>query len=92
MLEKSAVSQDESQVIALKALVFLMGEPDRANRFMGVTGATPESIRAGAGEQGFLRGVLEYLCGDEPLLLVFAESAGIAPESVDAAARHLENA
>lgn len=84
------MSHDECQVIALKVLAFLMDEPDQANRFMGVTGATPEPIREGAGEHSFLRGVLEYLCGDEPLLLVFAESAGIAPESIDAAARFLE--
>ena len=84
------MSQEEAQVIALNALTFLVEEPDRARRFMGVTGATPETIREGAGEHGFLRGVLEYLCADEPLLLVFAESAGIAPESIDRAARFLE--
>ncbi len=90
MLKESAVRQNEAKVIALNALAFLVEEPDRVRRFMGVTGATPETIREGAGEHGFLRGVLEYLRADEPLLLVFAELAGIAPESINDAARFLE--
>ena len=84
------MGQDEAEVIALKALAFLVGEPDRVSRFMRVTGTTPETIRAATGAPGFLGGVLEYLRGDQPLLLVFAESAGIAPESIDAAAGFLE--
>ncbi len=89
MLRKSSISQDESQVIALKALAFLASEPDRINRFMGLTGTTPEAIRANATTPVFLAGVLEYLCGDQSLLLAFGESEGFEPELIEAASQRL---
>ncbi|MBC8038516.1 MAG: DUF3572 domain-containing protein [Rhizobiales bacterium] len=90
MLKKSSISHDESQIIALKALAFLVSDPDRVSRFMGITGTAPETIRASANVPEYLAGVLEYLRGDQSLLLIFAESEGIDPESIDAAGRCLE--
>ena len=89
MLKKSSISQDESQIIALNALAFLVSDPDRITRFMGITGTAPETIRASASMPGFLAGVLDYLCGDQTLLLTFAESEGVEPELIDAASRCL---
>ncbi len=76
-------------MIALKALTFLVGDPARASRFMALTGTAPETIRASASMPGFLSGVLEYLGGDQSLLLTFAESEEINPETVEAAGQRL---
>ncbi|MGH6854029.1 MAG: DUF3572 domain-containing protein [Aestuariivirga sp.] len=91
MVKKSSISGEESQIIALKALGFLLSDPDRIKRFMSITGLTPETIRVSASQPGFLAGVLEHLCGDQPLLLGFAESEGLDPETIAAAGRHLAN-
>ena len=89
MLKKSSISHEEAQVIGLKALAFLAGDPGRISRFMGITGTTPETIRASATAPGFLAGVLEYLCGDQTLLLIFAESEGLEPALIENASRRL---
>jgi hypothetical protein len=86
MLNKFSISQDESQIIALKALAFLVSDPDRISRFIGITGIAPETIRASADAREFHAGVIDYLRGDQPLLLIFAESEGLDPELIDSAA------
>ncbi len=91
MSRKSSLSHDEAETIALRGLAFLVEDTDRLGRFMAVTGTAPETIRTGAASSGFLGGVLEYLCSDQPLLLIFAESEGIEPQSIEAAARRLED-
>lgn len=85
MPRNSHISDSDAQVIALKALAFLVSDSDRIDRFVSVTGIAPESIRARAAEVGFLGAVLEHFRSDQPLLLTFAESAGIDPETIDAA-------
>jgi hypothetical protein len=92
MAPKSSPGGPEAETIALKALAFLAGDEDRLERFMALTGLSPEAIRAGAGTAPFLAGVLDYLRGDESLLLVFAESAGVAPRDIATAAAALSGA
>lgn len=92
MLNKPSLSQDEAQIIALKALAFLASDASRISRFMGLTGTAPETIRSHASMPGFLGGVLDYLCGDQTLLLAFAESDGVEPALIEAASRCLAEA
>jgi hypothetical protein len=92
MLKKSSITQDEARVIALKALTFLVADPNRLSRFMALTGTAPETIRASASMPGFLSGVLEYLCGDQSLLLGLAGLEEIDPDRIEAAARCLAEA
>ena len=68
--------------MAIQALTFLAQDSDRLQRFLATTGVTPQQIRAAAGEPEFLVGVLNYLAADEPLLVTFAEFAGIDPFDV----------
>jgi hypothetical protein len=78
-----------AEALAVQALNFLATEPARLSRFLAVTGLDPASIRAAAGESGFLAGVLAYLGEHEPLLVAFAAEAGIKPAAVDRARRLL---
>ncbi|MGI6245610.1 MAG: DUF3572 domain-containing protein [Pseudochelatococcus sp.] len=75
----------DPETLAIAALSFLAGEPERLGRFLAVTGLGPETIREAATTPGFLVAVLDYLAGDESLLVAFAANAGIAPEAVAAA-------
>ena len=59
-------------------------------RFLKLTGLEPSEVRARAGTPELSLAVLEHLAGDESLLLVFAASRAIAPESVARAIALLE--
>ncbi|MBI2718896.1 MAG: DUF3572 domain-containing protein [Rhizobiales bacterium] len=79
----------EPDVIALKVLTFLASDEARIERFLGLTGIAPQEIRAAAAEPWFLKAVLDYLLGDESLLLVFAGEEEIDPAAIGRAARQL---
>ena len=71
-----------AEVTALKALTFLACEPERLQRFMDLSGLDIQTIRDSAADPSFLGGLLDHLLGDQTLLLLFAESARIAPERI----------
>ena len=73
---------DAAERLAIDALTFLAGEPEAFGRFLALTGMEPESLRSAAADPEFLRGVLDYLVGDEPLLLLYAAHAGIPADRV----------
>jgi hypothetical protein len=92
MSKQSAGEALAAETIALQMLAFLASDGDRINRFMGAAGATPATLRASAAEPQFLAGVMDYLLADQSLLLAFAESAGLTPQRLMAARRHLPGA
>lgn len=71
-----------AEVLAARGLAFLAEEPVRLRRFLLTSGLEPDDLRARAGSPGMLLAVLEYLAADESLLLVFAETRKVAPESI----------
>ena len=81
VLDTSARAEAAS-ALAIAALRFIAEEPERLRVFLSLTGIDPQAIRAAAREPGFLLGVLDYLAGDESLLLVFAEASEINPDDV----------
>jgi hypothetical protein len=60
--------QEAASALAVTALSFIAGEPERLGRFLAMSGIGPESIRDAANEPDFLLGVLDYLVSDEALL------------------------
>jgi hypothetical protein len=81
-----------AESIAAQGLAFLAVEPARLVRFLSLTGLTPEEVRARIGAPDLLAAVLEHLTGDESLLLVFAASACVAPETIAPALAVLQQA
>ena len=69
--------------------IYWAGDDDRLERFIGLTGIDPGSLRNIARDPAGLGAVLDYLLGWEPLLLEFAEAHEIKPESVAIARRKL---
>jgi hypothetical protein len=76
------LSRQAAEMLAIQALGFIAEEPERLNRFLGMTGIPLAHIRGAADEPGFLAGVLEHMLGEESLLAAFAASAGIDPTVV----------
>jgi hypothetical protein len=79
--------EPDAETVAIKALSFLAGRPEELGRFLALTGVDPSGLRHSAAEPGFLGGVLDFLLQDEPLMMVFADAEGLAPEAI-AKARH----
>jgi len=74
-----------AEAIAVQALTFIAGDPARLGRFLAETGVGPATIRAAAADPQFLAGVLDFLLGDDSLVVAFAGYAEIEPEYVQTA-------
>lgn len=83
-------SADTNAALALSALVWSLGEPERATRLLALTGLTPEDLRARAGEPDLLAAVLGFLEAHEPDLIACAESIGSTPAALVRARMELE--
>ena len=79
------ISRDGAESLAVQALGFLAQDPERLGRFLAASGMGPEMIRKSAADPSFLAGVLDFIAADEPLLLAFAQHAGIDPRMVERA-------
>jgi hypothetical protein len=85
---RQAWTREGAQALALAALDFLAGDPERISRFLSLSGLDPNTLREAAAEPGFFSAVLDYLASDDSLIVAFADHAGIAPERVGEA-RHV---
>ncbi|MBS7704001.1 DUF3572 domain-containing protein [Chelatococcus asaccharovorans] len=72
----------DPEEIALRALGFLAADDERLERFLGITGLGPDTIRESASQPGFLAAVLDYLASDEALLLTFAANHRLDPQAI----------
>jgi len=82
MKPRPSLTAEAAEGLAIQALTFIAGNGERLGRFLAITGLGPAQIRAAAQAPGFLKGVLEYVVGDERLLLEFAGEADIDPADI----------
>jgi hypothetical protein len=73
---------EAAEGLAIQALTYLAGEPERLEQFLTLTGIGPEQIRTASAEPGFLAGVLAYLASDEQLAREFVAQAACAPDDI----------
>jgi hypothetical protein len=79
----------DPDLLALKALGFLAGEPDALARFLAQSGASPDELRARTDDPHFLGGVLDYLLSDDALAQRFCAEVSIAPQVLHLARHRL---
>jgi hypothetical protein len=87
--KRSRLTHLEAEKLAIDALMFIAAEPGLLSQFAAATGHTPATMRAEIASAEFLAGVLDFLMGDESLLLVFASHQGISPPDIMAARQAL---
>ena len=63
----------------------MLADDNRANRFLGLTGLTPDRLRAGIGTREVQLAVLDFLCAHEPDLVAAADSLGLEPAAIASA-------
>ncbi len=83
---------EANMALALRALIWTLQSPSRAERLLALTGLSVEELRGGAGEPGVLAAILSFLEGHEADLIECADSLGVRPEALVAARRVLEAA
>ena len=76
---------DGAEWIAIQCLTFLAGDAGRLGRFLALTGAGPADLAASRDDPRMLASVLEYMLGDEPMLLEFAANNNHPPEHIQMA-------
>ena len=79
---RKTVSHDEAEALAISALGFLAEDAQRLDRFLALSGLTPETLRQAAAAPGFLAAVLDHIGGDERLLLAFAAAQPCDPSRI----------
>ena len=81
---------NDSAIIALSALAATLTDERRAERFLSITGLSPDGIRQSLGDRRTLAACLAFLESHEPDLLAVAEAIGEQPETLIAARAELE--
>jgi hypothetical protein len=71
--------------LALSALGWVMADDIRAERFLSLTGLTPDTLRAGLMQRSVQCAVLEFLTAHEPSLIAAADALDVPPQALVAA-------
>ena len=83
MAKGARITRKIAEKLAIQALTYLAGDPERLGHFLAATGIGPEMIRKAAADPSFLTGVLDHVVADEPLLLAVADHADVAPQDIE---------
>ncbi len=79
-----------SETVALAALAATLTDERRAERFLSITGLSPDGIRASLGDRHTLAACLGFLEDHEPDLVAVATAIGQQPATLIAARAELE--
>lgn len=87
-----SLDRELAETIAAQGLAFLTADPHHLQRFLALTGIAPGDLKRRIGTGEVLVAVLNFLAQDESLLLTFAASHRLAPETIGAALARLDAA
>ena len=75
--------------MALAALGWILADQERAQRFLDLTGLTPDGLGAALGDVSTHRAIFDFLAAHEPDLVGAAEALEVEPEVLIAAQQEL---
>jgi hypothetical protein len=81
---------NDAEALALAALAAMLTDARRAERFLSLTGLSPDGIRLRLQDQALLAACIGFLEGHEPDLVAVAEDIGTTPEMLLRAKADLE--
>ncbi len=74
--------EPDAEALALDALVWVLGEDKRTERFLSLTGLDGDGIRARLTDPSLLCAVLDFLGSYEPDLIACAQATSHKPEAL----------
>jgi Protein of unknown function (DUF3572) len=80
-----------AEIVAIQALSFIAGEPERLGAFLAETGIGPETLRTAAADPRFLSNVLDFVMRDDATVKAFADASQLHPTNIAAAHQALND-
>ena len=77
--------REVAEIVAIQALSFVAGDPERLGAFLAETGIGPETLRSAAADPHFLAGVLDFVLRDDATVKAFAAASELDPTTIAAA-------
>jgi len=91
-LKKSVKNPREAaEIVAIQALSFIAGEPERLSLFLAESGIGPETLRNAAADPRFLASVLDFVMRDDATVRAFANVSQLHPTNIAAAHQALND-
>jgi hypothetical protein len=85
-LKKSIHKPKEvAEIVAIQALSFVAGDPERLGMFLAESGIGPETLRTAAANPHFLVSVLDFVMRDDATIKAFAKASEHHPTTIAAA-------
>jgi hypothetical protein len=85
-LKKSVHNPREvAEIVAVQALSFIAGDPERLGLFLAESGLGPETLRTAAADPHFLASVLDFVMRDDATVKAFAAQSELHPTNIAAA-------
>ena len=83
--------REVAEIVAIQALSFVAGDPERLGLFLAESGLGPETLRTAAADPQFLGSVLDFVLRDDATVKAFASVSQLHPTNIAAAAQALSD-
>jgi hypothetical protein len=83
--------REVAEIVAVQALSFVAGDPERLGAFLAESGIGPETLRQAATDPHFLASVLDFVMRDDATVKAFASAAQLHPTNIAAAHQALND-
>ena len=77
--------REVAEIVAVQALSFIAGEPERLGAFLAESGLGPETLRSAAADPQFLAHVRDFVMRDDATVKAFAAASQLHPTNIAAA-------
>jgi hypothetical protein len=77
--------REVAEIVAVQALSFIAGDPERLGLFLAESGIGPETLRTAAADPQFLASVLDFVMRDDATVKAFASASQLHPTNIAAA-------
>jgi hypothetical protein len=77
--------REVAEIVAVQALSFIAGDPERLGLFLAESGIGPETLRTAAADPHFLASVLDFVLRDDATVKAFASASQLDPTTIAAA-------
>ncbi|HEX7822961.1 MAG TPA: DUF3572 domain-containing protein [Sphingobium sp.] len=89
MVKTSYSNRSDGHTVALLAIGWIVAEPGRSERFLGLTGLDSAQLRDGLCDAAVLGAAIDFLLTHEPDLIACSEAIGETPETIVAARQEI---
>jgi hypothetical protein len=81
--------REVAEFVAVQALSFIAGDPERLGQFLAETGLGPQTLRTAASDPHFLKSVLDFVMRDDAAVKALATATQLHPTNIAAARQAL---